>query len=248
MNSKYQIKSNQLLDMQNYIGSYEKLIVDFLDRGYYSIKFPSLSSQKNQLIIRHDIDFDCSYAHQMSLIENKIGVKSTYFFMLCSESYNLLSSENINYIKKIQASGHTISLHFDPTIYNDFNEGFRYEVEIFERVFNEQIDIISIHRPNQFFINYDRPINGIDHTYQNRYLKEITYISDSQGAFRFGHPHDSLAFQENNTIHLLTHPIWWMCSGNSNVDVLEKFVKNRHQSNVNHIANNCIPYQKYLGK
>ena len=234
--------------MQRYIGSYKQLILGFLDRGYDSIEFPALSSPTNQLIIRHDIDFDCASAYQMSLIEDALGVKSTYFFMLCNDFYNLLSSENIDYIKRIQASGHKVSIHFDPTIYDNFMAGFEREADIFEKIFNEKIDVVSLHRPSEFFLNYNLPINGVEHTYQDRYFKEIKYISDSQGTFRFGHPHDSEAFNQNNTIHLLVHPIWWTSEGNSNIDVLKNFAKARQQLTDRDIARNCIPYQQYLAE
>lgn len=232
--------------MQSYIGSYKQLILGFLDSGYESIKFPALSSPNNQLIIRHDIDFDCASAYQMSLVEDELGVKSTYFFMLCNDFYNLLSSENIDYIKRIQGNGHKVSIHFDPTIYEKFMEGFERETDIFEKIFSEKVDIISLHRPSEFFLNYDRPINDTAHTYQDRYFKEIKYISDSQGTFRFGHPHDSVAFNQNNTIHLLVHPIWWTSEAASNIDVLKNFAKARQQSTDRDIARNCIPYQQYL--
>ena len=231
--------------MQSYIGEYRKLILGFLDSGYEPIKFSDLSNPKNQLIIRHDIDFDCAAAYQMSLIEDSLGVKATYFFMLCNDFYNLLSSENIDYIRRIQSNGHKISIHFDPTIYRSFIEGFQLEANIFESVFDEKVDIVSLHRPSEFFLNHNLSINGVEHTYQNRYFKEIKYISDSQGAFRFGHPHDSLDFRENNTIHLLVHPIWWTSKGNSNIEVLKAFALARQQLTEQNIARNCIPYQQY---
>ena len=40
----------------------------------------ALMQVKNQLILRHDIDFDIKAAYEIALIEHEINVKSTFFF------------------------------------------------------------------------------------------------------------------------------------------------------------------------
>lgn len=235
--------------MQSFLGSYQDLINGFLKNGYTADSF-SAATEKGRdrcLIIRHDIDFDCGYASQIAKLENELGVSGNYFFLLRSDSYNLLSAENANYVRQIRDAGHNVSLHFDPTIYGeDFLEGFQREREIFEKIFEVKIEIISLHRPNDFFLNYDAPLGDVEHTYQNKYFREIKYISDSQGMFRFGHPLETEEFRSGKTIHLLTHPIWWVGMGESNIAILQRHISERQAILDAHVARNCIPYQNYL--
>jgi len=233
--------------MESGLGSYQDLINGFLKSGYTPEFFSAAAERDRCLIIRHDIDFDCGYAYQIARLENELGVKGSYFFLLRSDSYNLLSSENAEYVKRIRADGHSVSIHFDPIIYGqDFQHGFKREREIFENIFDVKIKIISLHRPNDFFLNYDEPLADVEHTYQTKYFRKIKYVSDSQGMFRYGHPLETEAFQSGKTIHLLTHPIWWVGKGESNIAILKKHLSERQARHDAHVARNCIPYQDYL--
>lgn len=229
------------------LGMYDELIKTFIKNGYKTTKFSPDINPQYDLILRHDIDFNCDYALEIADIESSLAVKSTFFFLLSSDSYNLLSHKNIKTVYAIAEKGHDISLHFDPVIYGDnFLEGFKFEREIFEKTFKTRIKIISIHRPNDFFLNYDETLEGVEHTYQKRYFRDIKYISDSQGIFRFDHPLECDDFQKKNSIHLLTHPIWWQGVGNSNIDVLQNYIEKQKLSLNLHIGENCKPYKEFL--
>ena len=54
----------------------------------------SKEDQSNSVLLRHDIDFSVEKAHELALFENKNEVNSTFFFMLTSNMYNLLSEKN----------------------------------------------------------------------------------------------------------------------------------------------------------
>lgn len=236
-------------ERKSYLGSYEGLITAFLDSGYKTEFFTSGIKPERQLLLRHDIDFDCSYAAEIAAIENRIGVRATYFFLLRSDSYNLLSKRNSRLVMEIKNMGHEVSLHFDPVIYGEyFLEGFRLEKEIFEKNFETELKIVSIHRPNDFFLTYNKKLDGVEHTYQKKYFKAIKYISDSQGAFRFGHPLESDEFKANKTIHLLTHPIWWQGAGESNMLVLQNHILRQEEFLHRHVGENCKPYGNYRKK
>jgi hypothetical protein len=233
--------------MSAYIGDYGRLLEGFLARGYRPLGFGEHRAAEGELLLRHDIDFDCGLAHDMAKIEAGLGVLATYFFMLSSDSYNLLSAANLSRVRAIQALGHRISLHFDPTVHEDFAAGFQAERAIFEATFEAPLEIVSIHRPNSFFLDHDEPIAGVAHTYQRRFARDVAYISDSQGRFRFGHPHESAAFAARRTIHLLIHPIWWMVPNpRSAIDLLGDFLHRHQQAYQQHMARNCIPYRDYL--
>lgn len=225
---------------------YQELLQAFIDRGYEFSFFSEVQNPKRQLILRHDIDFDCELAYKMALKEQLLEVKSTYFFLISSESYNLLTEKNSDYVRKIKEMGHQISLHFDPAIYSDFRQGLTKEVELFEQYFNEKIEVISLHRPNSFFLDYDQTISGIKHTYQNAYFKDIKYISDSTGIWRYGNPLASNEFKDLDSIHLLIHPIWWETVGETNsLKIKNQFFK-KYQETKEHYKLNCKPFLDVL--
>ena len=234
---------------KKYLGSYEDLIKAFVANGYETKFFDLSIAPQKHLILRHDIDFDCQFAAEIASVENSLGVKATYFFLLTNDSYNLLSPKNKARVFDIKAQGHRISLHFDPVLYGaDFIDGFRYEREVFEKTFQTKIEIVSLHRPTGFFLDFDEKIDDVEHTYQKKYFKDIKYISDSGGNFRFGHPLESEDFALKNSIQLLIHPIWWRSEGETNIEVLKNHIENRKLLLHSHIGENCKPFQEYLEK
>jgi len=225
---------------------YKTLISNFLDRGYQADFFSQSPPEKGTLISRHDIDFDIGYAYNLSLIEDELGVKSTYFFLLHSRSYNLLEDTHLNMIESIKSRGNHISIHFDPTIYKDIEAGLQKEKDLFERIFDVQVKYISIHRPSKFFLNNPNAIAGVNHTYQPMYFQKIKYYADSQGQFRFGLPTNSKEFKNLETIQLLTHPIWWVTESIDPLSKLHEFLDYRINQFKQHMASNCKPFQKHL--
>lgn len=226
---------------------YQIFLNEFIKKNYAFIKFNAPLTASNQMLLRHDIDFDIDYAYKMAQLEKDLNVVSTYFFLMRSDAYNILEPDNINKIKLIKDMGHTISIHFDPTLYDDLEKGFLFEKSLFEQLFDVSIDIISIHRPHEIFLNGEQSFCGVGHTYAPKYFKDIKYISDSGGQFKYGHPYDSEAFKHNDTIQLLIHPIWWVFAKDQlPVDCLNAYVEERKGIFKQFIANNCIPYANYL--
>ncbi|NQU41027.1 MAG: hypothetical protein HQ523_13835 [Lentisphaerae bacterium] len=225
---------------------YRNLIKSFLERGYETAFFSQSPPETGALILRHDIDFDVGYAHQLSLVEDELGVHSTYFFLLTSRSYNLLEDKAREQIESIKSRGHRISLHFDPTIYSDVEHGAIKEKGIFENVFDTELDYISIHRPSEFYLNNPDAIAGMNHTYQPKYFEQVNYFADSQGKFRYGHPADSEPFRNMGTIQLLIHPIWWVTESSDVLSKLHEFLDYRIAQFQQHMSLNCKPYREYL--
>lgn len=103
--------------------------------GYKPIRFCDVSEDIIlPAIIRHDVDMDLQEAVKMAEIENEIGIRSTFFVLLTSEYYNLLSGKNTNSVKKILELGHEIGLHFDITAYEKDMPLSRLAVSISRRI------------------------------------------------------------------------------------------------------------------
>ena len=204
---------------------YESLLERFLDKSYKFIFFPELKiREKSQIILRHDVDLDLDLALQMAIIENSLGIKSTYFFLLRTDSYNLISDTSHDIVYQIKELGHSVSLHFDMLLYENVKDGLHKEKGIFSHYFKTEVDIISIHRPTDNFLKNPESYFNVENTYEKKYLKNIQYFADSGGSFRFGYPTQSSAFKNNDNIQLLIHPVWWIIDGNDVKNKVNKVI------------------------
>lgn len=194
-------------------------------RKKYKFKFFNEKIFKyKDIILRHDVDYHIDYALELAKIEKKLNIKSTYFFLLRSDFYNLFSFESINKINIIKKLGHKISLHFDDAIYNkNLKINFLREKKFFEKMMNVKIDIISFHRPLKKYIQSNKRVFGISHTYQSKYMKKIKYFSDSRNKFSYGNPLSTLEYKKNISMQILIHPIWWVSKFDQNSKI--KFKK-----------------------
>jgi len=184
----------------------------------YNFKFFNEKIFKyKDIILRHDVDYHIDYALELAKIEKKLNIKSTYFFLLRSDFYNLFSFESTNKINIIKKLGHKISLHFDDAIYNkNLKINFFREIKFFEKMMNVKIDIISFHRPLKKYIQSNKSVFGISHTYQSKFMKKIKYFSDSRNKFSYGNPLSTLEYKKNISMQILIHPIWWVSKFNQN--------------------------------
>lgn len=223
---------------------YDEFLKTFQTRGYDFVFFNELPGKDGKIALRHDIDFDTTFALQCAETEFSLGIRSTFFFLLRSEFYNIFSGTDYNNIVKIRSLGHKISIHFDPTIYEDFHKGLEKELQVFKTIFDEDVHIISIHRPNAFFQQLDEPIFDIEHTYQSKYFRDIKYFADSTGVWRYGNPVDSVEFANKQNLHVLIHPIWWMINGAGNTDKLKNYFALRIKQLNQQFYLNCIPFQQ----
>ena len=107
------------------------------------------------MLLRHDIDFCPLRALRIAQIERKMNIKSTFFFLVNTDFYNLNSYENKNVLKEIVNLGHEIGLHFDASTLkkiNIINKVCKAEVKVLENLIEKKIYIISFHRPARCFI------------------------------------------------------------------------------------------------
>ena len=65
-----------------------------------SLFFNEKIKNKFNIILRHDIDFDVDYALKMAKMENKLNIKSTYFFFLLKSNFYNILNPNIEKNKK----------------------------------------------------------------------------------------------------------------------------------------------------
>jgi hypothetical protein len=194
---------------------YRQLIGRFLDSRYRPATFADVRPQSRDLVVRHDIDLSLEAAVTIAELERELGIRATYFVMVSNSYYNIYSSEGRRLLTYLSQLQHHIGLHFDPVAYPpdlslaDYCRAVDHEMRLLAGIVAEPIEIISFHNPRRDLVNRERPPGSPPHTYEPRFFKEIAYIPDSGGQWRFGGPFEHAAFANGTAIHLLTHPIWW---------------------------------------
>tara|TARA_B100000963_G_scaffold356638_1_gene377136 strand:- start:28361 stop:29071 length:711 start_codon:yes stop_codon:yes gene_type:complete len=225
---------------------YKKIIEKFQEHDYRFVNFNRAPHQKNEIILRHDVDFSIDKALEIAEIEKQLSVSATYFFLIRSDSYNFIENSNIKKIKKIHTLGHDVSIHFDSTLYKSAEDGFNLEKDIFRLSIGFEPEVVSFHRPNNFYLDNNDNFFGLPHTYQDKFFKNIKYISDSGGGFFYDDPIECQAFKRGDSIQLLTHPIWWTTHGKTNIEKIHNFLRGASEEYSQHFAKNCKPWKKYL--
>lgn len=221
---------------------YSKLIKDLISKGF---KFKQFLSPEDHytIYLRHDIDFSIKDALEIASLESDMGIRANYFFMITSNFYNCFSYENFNLIKRILNYGHSISLHFDPSCYENQEEGYQIEKAIFESKFNLNIKIISLHRPGKFLNSNNTKIGNCYHTYEDKFFREMSYYSDSGGKDIRKIIKKLYPIKDSKPIHLLLHPIWWTQKNKSPTSRLESFLKNNMKFLEIETQKNCKSYK-----
>ncbi|WP_198291129.1 hypothetical protein [Ancylobacter sp. FA202] len=231
---------------------YSLLIQEFLNAGYRAVSYGEFDPTQTHVIIRHDIDFSLSKALDIALIEAE-GVSAHYFVLLRTEFYNICSHSDLEIVEKIRDLGHEIGLHFDAARYEDradvLQAAAHWECVILESIVSRPVTSISFHRPANSLLAMSNCLAGRQHTYQPKFFSDVAYCSDSQGAFRFGHPLDREAFRARAAMQLLTHPIWWTPElVPDRLDLIDRFLDGRSSLLRREAAANCQPYAKRLAE
>jgi hypothetical protein len=211
------------------LDGYCKLLIAFKDAGYFFCGFEEIDSHLAEkypfVVLRHDIDISLRPALEIARIEYEHGVQATYFVLLRSPFYNILSGSNVEIMLRIHQYGHKIATHLDLAAYDNDCARALMEVETLSN-FYPFIDtqIVSLH--SSYDLNH-MPIElfqELDNVYGPAVRGEVAYISDSTGRWRYGHPLDSEAFNTRRPIQLLTHPIWWIQEGETAPEKLERWL------------------------
>ena len=176
--------------------------------------------------LRHDVDFSVEFAYEMALLDQSLGISSTFFFLPNSELYNLYSKRTFDLVNRIREMGHDICLHIDADTLNNLEVA----VACFKRYYpHSNTGIISFHQLKGIPPNYCLP-EGIIDVYSSQFFSDIEYASDSGGEWKYGYPLYRPAFKRKRSFQLLTHPLWWMSSGDDSNCAIQELVDKLHNS------------------
>jgi hypothetical protein len=210
----------RFLKMNFDIDGYKNLIKISKEK-YNFVKFNDVCTN-SIILLRHDVDVSPKLALEMAKLEHKLGVNSTFFFMVRSPFYNLFSRTNDNIVRQIIDMGHCIGLHYDEGYYSkniSLQELVDSEILMLEKNFDTRINVVSFHQPSKKIIDNSIGIKQIN-TYDKSYFRDIKYVSDSNMILK-DDIIDIITCGVYPKIQVLIHPIWWMACGN---DTEEKFI------------------------
>jgi len=173
-----------------------------------------------------------------------LGVRSTYFVLPNSLLYNLLEDEVTEILSKIRSMGHWIGLHVDlPNTPLLEDKTIEEATEVLFRSFSALIPfepVVSYHRPTKEV--FGLTFKSFRNTYENRFFKDIKYLSDSRKNWREGCPCQAILEGKHQQLQLLTHPVWW----GTDDDILKvgkAIIESREREMCNYLGTNVSPFR-----
>lgn len=166
-------------------------------------------------ILRHDVDYSTAAAIRLAIREAEQGIRATYFLMVGSDYYNLLSPQDSHIARTLTGLGHEVGLHYDVNTFLPFprSEWLRLlhaQAALLSDLAGAPVRSIAMHQP---------ALNGADpfaeeplpylNAYAPRFTRDATYVSDSCRAWR----DDGWAMFADSRLpphlQLCLHPINW---------------------------------------
>lgn len=181
----------------------------------YNIKdYDEVLDLEDFFILRHDVDFSPNRAYALAKIANILDIKATFFIQLSSKYYNVFEEKTTVLLKEIISLNHNIGLHFDHTLFkidtqDELNDKLKFEKNIIENVLGCKIKAFSYHRPDEKILSFDEfKYAGMINSYSKFFKKNVNYLSDSNGYWRYEHI-NSFLDKKHKKVQLLIHPVWW---------------------------------------
>ena len=208
------------------MAGYRRLIAAARDAGFQFASFVEGPSAAGRcLYLRHDIDFSLAAAVELAETNAALGVRGTFFVLLRSEIYNLLSPWSVERIRDLERLGQEVALHYlePPGARNDDLAGrVRGDFETVCREVPTLRRVVSWHNPSERLLRLrgEGTVGGLVNAYSTAFTTESLYLSDSNLRHSVEALEAALANAPTRHAQLLLHPINWVVGGCSVVDVL----------------------------
>lgn len=225
-------------------------IVDALKaEGHGFLTFADTAETEKFVYMRHDIDFSLAEAVQMAEVEHEMGIRSTYFALLTAPYYNPLSEEGTALLRQIVQLGHELGLHYDASVFEGMTvEACRQRVASLAQVLGDhvghEVRCIAQHKPASSSIHLDFP--DFINAYEDRFFKDIPYISDSRKMFRID---DVFAFIKSTPrCQIALHPLWWTEEPTNRAQDLERIAAHSDAEMKRMLAGELAHIDRFLEK
>ena len=176
------------------------------------------------MILRHDVDSDVDSAWEFFLLEKKLNIKSSFFFLMTSPFYNLFSSLNRQRVKKMAESGFDIGLHFDPLIYEvkDLSAHVRREARQLAFIAGKKVRTVSLHNPS--LLNEYPLFPGFINAYDPAFFSDSNYLSDSCMDFRGKDPYHFAKKAAQKPVQIVLHTTHYTARGDGYPQIMARYV------------------------
>ena len=208
--------------------SYRSLLKLSLQQVYRFISFLDKPDTHDRCIyLRHDVDYSLSMALELAEINASLGVQGTFFLLVRSQVYNLLSHWSLNDVREIHALGQHLAFHYalPPTIPACDNELAAFILADFDTVQSDLPElepVFSWHNPTPELIKrgLHLKVPGLVNVYSARFIEDMPYYSDSNMRYSVA-DFETIIGQENHpALHLLFHPLNWVAGGADMLEIL----------------------------
>jgi hypothetical protein len=167
------------------------------------------------------VDFSLEMAVRLAEVNAAEGVLATFFVLLRSPVYNLLSADTLPYLRDIRAMGQRLGLHVAvPAMLAADDAGLaRLVVADFATAQQEVGELDRVYAwhnttPELLERGLTLSVEGLVSAYSAPYFRDIPYYSDT-GMRRTGEEWQELVRSVDGPMQLLFHPELWVGGGAS---------------------------------
>jgi hypothetical protein len=168
------------------------------------------------VLLRHDVDFCPRAALRMAELEAGMGIRATYFLMLSSPFYNLHDRALAGFPRRLVELGHEVGLHYDLPALEAAGDAHavlalaQRQVDLLQHLSGMSVAAVALHNPSlrsagDPVVESGRFINA----YNPAFTRDISYFSDSCGAWRTATYEALSAGRFPDMLQFLLHPIFW---------------------------------------
>jgi hypothetical protein len=165
-------------------------------------------------LLRHDVDYTLYAALALAREEAARGIRATYFLLVNSAYYNLLSPSHAHVPAAIAGLGHEVGLHYDVRLLRHFAREqwdtlLETQVALLEALSGQSVKSIAMHQPA---LNAEDPFHDTPrylNAYADRFTKQMAYVSDSCRAWPNTAWRTLTAGPLPDRLQLALHPINW---------------------------------------
>ena len=222
------MKAGRVDEVEFTYAAYQRLVETLVGSGYVFCQYSNVYDYHRTVIMRHDIDFDLNKACQLAALEQQMGVASTYFVLVATDFYNVMSRRSREKIRTLISMGHDIGLHFDETQYaidtiEELQERVVDEAKVLSCALDHEISAVSMHRPSQLMLRSNVGFPGLINSYSADFFAKMKYLSDSRMHWRED-VIEAVTSRQFDRLHILTHPFWFSVTEESLEDKITGFL------------------------
>ena len=222
-----------------------KNLLKIIKKSNYRLKVEESFNYKKGLIIRHDVDWSIDDAYNFFLIEDDNEIKSTYYFRVSTDLYNIQSNKNKKILREIFNKNFEVGLHFDSSIYKkkDIKKNLIKEIDIIENIIGSKVNSYSDHMPRAHGIKKIN-LKGYKYAYDRIIFNKKFYISDSR--FEYIKDLNKLISKSNiRKIYFLSHPEYYFNKKRSYNLISKRIIKFFEKQLINELSMNNSNYEKF---